>query len=118
MLNQELEDSDSEEMAALSGGGADLHRGDDLAPALDPGRRHDARSVRISAMGVTGTPFAPQQPIQRRAADHIKLRGRRQQGLTLRMSAGQCGQPTAERHQCLNRHAGDGSRHQGAPNAR
>src|SRR5580698_3631897 len=102
MLNQELEDADGGEMAALSVGGADLHRGDDLAPALDLSRRHDARSATISAMSVAGTPFAPQQSIQRRATDRVKLSRRRQQSLALRMSAGQRGQPTAERHQCLN----------------
>jgi hypothetical protein len=118
VLDQKLEDANGGKMAALPVGGTDLHGGDDLAPALDFGRRHDARSATISAMCVAGTPVAPQQPVQRRATDRVKLSGRRQQSLTLRMSAGQCGQPAAERRECLNRHTGEARRHYGAPNAR
>ena len=66
------------EMAALPIGGADLHGGDNFAPALDLSRRHDAWGATVSAMRVAGTTFAPQQPIQRRATYCVKLGGRRQ----------------------------------------
>jgi hypothetical protein len=63
MLDQELEDANGGEMSALPIGGPDLHGGDDLAPALNLGRRHDARGATVRAMRVAWAPFAAQQPI-------------------------------------------------------
>lgn len=64
-----------EMMAALPVGGADLHGGDDLAPMLNLGCRHDARGATISAMRVSWAPLAAQHSVQRRATDRVKLGG-------------------------------------------
>ncbi len=73
MLDQEVKHANGGEMAALPVSGADVHGGDDLAPVLDLGRRHDARRATVSAMRVAGAPLTAQQPIQRRATDRVKL---------------------------------------------
>lgn len=72
----------------VGGGGADLHGGDDLAPALDLGRRHDAWGSTVGALRIAGPALTAQQPIERCSAHRVELGGRRQQKLTLGMAAG------------------------------
>jgi hypothetical protein len=86
VLGQKLEHTCGRQAAAFLVGRARLQGGNDLAPALNLGRRHQPRPATIGPVRVTrATPLA-QKPIQRRPRDSIEAAGRRHQGTTFAVS--------------------------------
>ena len=110
VLHQQLQSAHGGQVAALLVGGPDLHGGDDLAPALDLGRRHRPRAAPVGAVRVLWAAVAAQQAIQRGAAHRVELRRGFQEDAALRVAGRQCRETAAEGRKCLDRH-GDPYRH-------